>query len=293
MCNIDLIKQQFKFLIMEHFFKANVILVFSLSLFLLACSESEKPEDINNEISLIQEKQSIRTRNVQAFNEAETVAFDDTVFLKTKQPMSAKAIDIIDYETGLVGDNAYNRKVYMYAVERLKKNSYIKNNQVYTSVKSGAEINMSEDLFDYLINVLFKDWNTALKEGRYEVVIEENGFFYMAPMKKKNRSYSYFPYHVLDMSESERLNALKHVYDINPTGYLSEYIVLNFGSNLSGYSGSSQYFVCNGCAEFGDQNEFCYHNSIGYSHDSRYQDRTIYKVFNTNHLVLISIQVLR
>lgn len=101
--------------------------------------------------------------------------------------MNDRAIDLIDDETGLVGDNAYNRKVYVSAVERLKKNSYINDNQVYTSVKSGAEINMAEDLFDYLIKVLFKDWNTALSEGRYKVVIKEKGDFYIEPIQPQKK----------------------------------------------------------------------------------------------------------
>lgn len=172
---------------MKNLFKKNTILIFGVSLFLFACSNSEKSEDIDNEISLTQAQQNIQTRNIQALNEAETISFNETDFLKTKQPMSARAIDQIDDETGLVGDNSYNRKVYMYAVERLKKNSYIQDNQVYTSVKSGAEINMAEDLFDYLINVLVKDWNTALKEGRYKVVIEEKGEFYMVPIQQQKK----------------------------------------------------------------------------------------------------------
>lgn len=74
----------------------------------------------------------------------------------------------------------------MYAVERLKKNSYIKDNQVYVFVKSGAEINMAEDLFEYLVSILVKDWNTALSEERYKIVTKGNGDFYIMPIKQKN-----------------------------------------------------------------------------------------------------------
>lgn len=172
---------------MKHLFKKRTFLIFGVSLFLLGCSNNEKSDYVTQKASLEQEQQSVQTRNVEELEKAEAISFGDTDFLQTKQPMSARIIDPIDDETGLVGDNAYNRKVYMYAVERLKKNAYIRDNQVYVLVKSGAEINMSEDLFDYLTNVLVKDWNTALKEGRYKVITEEKGGFYMVPLEQQKK----------------------------------------------------------------------------------------------------------
>lgn len=170
---------------MRFFLGKKAFLIFGAILFLFGCSNNEKSENIDSELSLEQEQQNIQIKNIKALEEADAIVFNDTDFLKTKQPMNARIIEPFDYETGLVGDNAYNRKVYMYAVERLKKNSYIKDNQVYVSVKSGAEINMAEDLFDYLVNVLVKDWNTALSEGRYKIATEKNGDFYMMPIEQK------------------------------------------------------------------------------------------------------------
>lgn len=95
------------------------------------------------------------------------------------------------------------------------------------------------------------------------------------------------------MTHSQRLSALKSVYDLNPTGYLSNYIVLNFGRNISGYFGRNQYFASNGCAEFSNPDNYCSHNNIAYSNDSDFSDRTIYKVFNANHLALITIQIVK
>lgn len=109
-------------------------------LFLSVYSNNEKSENVNNEVLLEQEQQNIQIKNSKAFEEADAIVFSVPISLKTKQPMNARIIEPFDYETELVGDNAYNRKAYMYAVERLKKNSYIKDNQVYVSVKSGAEI---------------------------------------------------------------------------------------------------------------------------------------------------------
>lgn len=168
---------------MRHLLKRKSFLIFVLSLFLLACSNTEKSSDISPKTSLEQEQQKIQTKNEQAWEKAAAISFTDADFLKTKQPMSAEIIEPFDYQTGLVGDNAYNQKVYVYAIERLKKKSYIKDNQIHISVKSGAEINIAEDLFDYIVHVLFKEWNTALKEGRYKVVMEEKGRFYVEPIK--------------------------------------------------------------------------------------------------------------
>ncbi len=42
---------------------------------------------------------------------------------------------------------------------------------------------MAEDLFEYLLNVLVKDWNTALSEERYKIATKENGDFYIMPIK--------------------------------------------------------------------------------------------------------------
>ena len=83
------------------------------------------------------------------------------------------------------------------------------------------------------------------------------------------------------------------MYDSNPSGNLSNYIVLNFGKNISGYSGKHQYYANNGCASFFNPNNNCSHNLIAFSNSSSYSDRVIYKVYNTNSLVLITVQIVK
>ena len=51
--------------------------------------------------------------------------------------MSDNAIAPFDYKTGLVGDKAYNIKVYITALERVKRNLYVDNNQLVIKSKSG------------------------------------------------------------------------------------------------------------------------------------------------------------
>ena len=75
--------------------------------------------------------------------------------------------------------------VYLAALDRIKKHSYVKDNQVYTTIKSGAEINMAEDLYDYIVNFLYEEWNTALQEGRFEIQYDEKGLIWAVPVQKK------------------------------------------------------------------------------------------------------------
>lgn len=278
-----------KFTIMLYLPKKAIPIFFSLALFIVSCSNPKNVESMDDGIET-KEQQTIQTRNAEAWDDAAEMTFSDKDFLKTREPMSEEAIEPFDYNTGLVGDKAYNRRVYVEAINRIKKHSYIKDNQVYTDLKSGAEVNIAEDLFEYIVNKLYREWNTALNEGRYEIVFDEKEYFNMMPVKKKTEVLS-TPYDLLYMSHLQRLNTLKTIYDMNPTGPLGNYVVLNFGKELTGYSGNNQYFVQNGCVAFGNPDYNCNHNQIAYSNSAYYSDRVIYKVYNTNHLVLITVQI--
>lgn len=127
----------------------------------------------------------ITQKNKQAWEEATKVrdSITDTTFLKTKQPMSDDAIAPYDYQTGLVGDRAYNQIVYVKALERAKKRLSVENNQIVCNVKSAAEINISQDLYVYIIN-LFADWNTRLKSGKYKIEKTEEGYYEVMPIPR-------------------------------------------------------------------------------------------------------------
>ena len=58
---------------------------------------------------------------------------------------------------------AYNGVIYYKALERVRKHSYVKDDQIYTTLKSGAEVNMAEDLFDSITNFLYGQWNEMVK----------------------------------------------------------------------------------------------------------------------------------
>lgn len=139
----------------------------------------KEDERRNNEITL---------KNKQTWEEAIKIrdAITDSTFLKTKQPMSDDAIAPYDYQTGLVGDRAYNQIVYVKALGRAKKRLSVENNQFVCNIKSGAEINISEDLYTYIIK-LFADWNTRLKSGKYKIEKTEEGYYELMPIPKEKR----------------------------------------------------------------------------------------------------------
>lgn len=130
----------------------------------------------------------IRLKNKQAWVEAKKVrdSITDSTFLRTRQPMSDDAIAPYNYQTGLIGDRAYNQIVYVKAVNRAKKRLSFDGKQVLLNVKSGAEINISEDLYKYICN-LFNEWNTWLKSGKYKIEKTEEGFYEIMPIPRDKR----------------------------------------------------------------------------------------------------------
>jgi hypothetical protein len=161
------------------------VFVFTCLLLIIAGCTDQKGTEASDEGYQDKKTQEIQTRNAEAWEQAQALKFKDSDFLETKEPMSTEAINPPDPETGLVGDKAYNQMVYLAALDRIKKHSYVKDNQVYTTIKSGAEINMAEDLYDYIVNFLYEEWNTALQEGRFEIQYDEKGLIWAVPVQKK------------------------------------------------------------------------------------------------------------
>ena len=97
--------------------------------------------------------------------------------------MSDDAIAPYNYETGLVEDRAYNQVVYIKALERAKKHLSVKNGLFVCDLKAGKDINISEDLYEYIMD-LFSEWNLGLKEGRYKIVQSEATGYDILPLPK-------------------------------------------------------------------------------------------------------------
>ncbi|MEA4978899.1 MAG: hypothetical protein VB098_03250 [Petrimonas sp.] len=90
--------------------------------------------------------------------------------------MSEKLLEMDHPAIMLKEKRAYNGVIYYKALERVRKHSYVKDNQIYTTLKFGAEVNMSEDLFDFITNFLYGKWNEMVKkEDLFEFIYDEQG----------------------------------------------------------------------------------------------------------------------
>lgn len=164
--------------------KTNWLFIVFLSFFFFQCNE--KKQSGNNSGLEEQEVNNIDIENKKVREEARKLQFSDTDFLKTKQPMSDDAIAPYDYQTGLVGDKAYNQIVYIKGVERAQRHLTVQNNQLVLNFQSGAEINIAEDLFEYIVD-LFNDWNKWVEEGRFEIVKNDKGYYDLSPVKQEGK----------------------------------------------------------------------------------------------------------
>ena len=138
-------------------------------------------EDIKNE--------EIAAEHKKAWEEARKLraSITDTTFLETKRPMSDDAIGPYNYHTGLNEDRAYNQTVYLIAVDRAKKFLSVENDQLVLNLKSGAEINIAEDLFQYITG-LFDDWYKWVKEGKSKIIKTEEGYYDIEPTTQKRNN---------------------------------------------------------------------------------------------------------
>ncbi len=100
----------------------------------------------------------------------------DTTFLQTKRPMSDDAIGPYNYHTGYIEDRAYNRVVYIAALDRAKKHLSVSDGKLVLLLNSGKDINIAEDLFIFIVH-LFDEWNELIEEGLYRVVQTDDGSY--------------------------------------------------------------------------------------------------------------------
>lgn len=138
-------------------------------------------EDIKNEEIASEHKRAWEeTRKLRA-------SITDTTFLKTKRPMSDDAIGPYNYHTGLNEDRAYNQTVYTIAIDRAKKFLSVENDQLVLNLKSGTEINIAEDLFQYITG-LFDDWNKWVQEGKFKIIKTKEGYYDIEPTSQKRNN---------------------------------------------------------------------------------------------------------
>lgn len=287
---------------LQHLPKTSWVLSILMLLFVIAsCNNSDSSKTSIDDAKLQHEENVEALRSQIDINKKNTEAWDyanervnqfsDDTFLKTTQPMSLEIMDP-DPKTGLVGESAYNTLVYTMAVERVKKRSLIKDNQVYTSLKSGQEVNISEDIFDFIINFLYKNWNEGLKEGKLTVIFDGDEFHILPAVAEKKVRLSSSPINLSTMSHLQRWNALYDLYILGPVGdYIQDHVVLNFGKQLSNWVPytNDRYTINDGCLSHGQPTN-CIYNIIYEAKSISYSTETIYRLNNNYYKLLPSVR---
>ena len=145
----------------------------------------DSQKDITTREENEQENIMIEFANKRAWENAYKVrAFiTDSDFLMTKRPMSDDAIAPINYHTGLVEDRAYNQVIYTLALERAKKHLTLRNDKLVLKIESGSEINIAEDLFQFIV-MLVDSWDELIKEGLLRIVKTKDGNYDVEPVPK-------------------------------------------------------------------------------------------------------------
>lgn len=168
-----------------------VIVIVALSILFYQCDNNKKVntvknEDIENSYFDYDEKER-KLISDKAWEEAHNYGktITDTTFLQTRGVMSQSAIDALT-EKGWNNDYAFNQVVYMAALERAKKHLSVKDNQFVFNLNSGAEINITEDLYQFIAN-LFVDWNTWIEDGIIKIVKTGEGYYDIEPVPNNGR----------------------------------------------------------------------------------------------------------
>ena len=275
----------------------SIIFILSLLIMVVSCDNSaiETPADT---ASFLEEPgtpqwDDVIEKEKQATIEARQLlqTIKDSDFLQTTEPMSERLLDLDDPAIMLKEKRAYNGAIYYKALERVRKHSYVKDNQIYTALKSGAEVNIAEDLFDFITNFLYVKWNEIVKtDDIFEFINDEQELITLGVKERettKSTQQSY-PLDLVPMSNSARYTAVRDVYWIANTGeYPSKYFFLNFGEQIFGGSGTLTCGVRNWCESYGNPDNLCSHNMFviidGAPDGSRYR----YRIGNANWYTIL------
>lgn len=176
---------------MEQFAKS-IIFILSLLIMVVSCNNSatETPSDT---VSLLEKPgtpqwDEVVEKSKQATIEARKLlqTMKDSDFLQTTEPMSERVLEMDHPAIMLKEKRAYNGVIYYKALERVRKHSYVKENQIYTTLKSGAEVNIAEDLFDFITDSLYGKWNEMVKtDDIFEFVYDEQGLITLGVIERE------------------------------------------------------------------------------------------------------------
>ncbi len=157
---------------------STIILLISLC----QCTGNKKDaviENSNQVLSMANSTDTEQTNREKAWEEANKykASITDTTFLQTKDKMSDSAIDPFN------PNYAFNQVVYLKALERMKKHLTIKDNQLICNIDSGKDLSISEDLYQYIMDIL-ENWNKGIKEKQYKIIKTDYGYDIKPIIKK-------------------------------------------------------------------------------------------------------------
>lgn len=272
-----------------------------MTLYLCQCDGSINEVDSFNDSVSQQDLESQNVGDLQfnvkfIWDKVKNTTFSKDDFLVTKGKMSDQAIDYLT-PTGWNNDFAYNQIVYISALKRAKKHLSVKNGVFVCDLKSGADINISEDLYKYILD-LFADWNKWIQEGKVEIVQINGEYNVETILLPKQQAYSLrYAVDLTRMSTSDCWFAVKDVVDECPLGQsIGAYFILNFGESISGqYTGMDgimrRYSVNDGCTSHGQFDPSCIYNIINHNAYISDSQMYIYSIRNNSRLSIASYQL--
>lgn len=161
--------------------EASIILKYQRRVSQLISEETNKKKNSTNSTEISPNRPNSKLLWEEANRYRATIT--DHTFLRTRGIMSDKAIAPLA-SVGWNKNYAYNQVTYLKALERAKRHLIVKDNQYICLLKSGKEINISEDIYQYICR-LFNDWSRWVADGRCKITKDKNGFYDIAPNHAK------------------------------------------------------------------------------------------------------------
>lgn len=214
-------------------------------------------------------------------------SFKDSTFLKIEGDLYDPQVIWADVD------------IYLAAFDRMKRYLKIEKDVLKWDIEKGAEINISENIYDYIVNG-WKCQNKQLASKNYQLIVNNSSY---AVIKKSNFNISPKSRGAILKSGAHDSNysILRNIHDNHSYDHLANQIDLeksNFGGNgmgdasirgtLSSGNVTREYYCCNACIVSGQID--CRDNFMIGTRDE--QRGAIYyeKVINPNQLPLITLK---
>ena len=179
---------------MKHLFSVAVIALASFSFYQCADTKKQNAKSETDAISVAEKVQNEAKDSVSLDDLwKEAIAYrnkiTDSDYLEIPGGMSDWAICV--WKEGRNGgiNEAFpmNQMKLETAIDRAKKHLVYTDNRLILPLKSGKDINVSEDLFKYVRDsVFYKTWNNGISQGIFKVVKNEDGPGYdITPVRRK------------------------------------------------------------------------------------------------------------